>query len=85
VDLAAPSCQNPATLKRLFRGYVDDVAGFNGKRWGDVVIAPSDITFRKLQVAIPSGAWASGQAAAMSDAFQYGLQEGVQVEFVVVR
>ena len=69
---------------RTLIGYVDSVKEFQGSRWGGLNVEASMIQHRALTVAIPDGTVSSGQWDAMANAYQYGLQEGVSVQYVIV-
>jgi hypothetical protein len=64
--------------------YVDSVARFQGRSWGGLRIAASDIQSRALTVAIPDVSASAAQWNAMYGAYQYGLQQRVSVQYVVV-
>jgi hypothetical protein len=83
MDLAAPTYQNAEVLTRTGQGYVDAVAGFQGKEWADVKIRAGDITARGLDLAVPSGA-TQAQQQALQGLVKYGAQNGVTVKIVVV-
>jgi hypothetical protein len=53
IDLNAATYQNAARLLRRINGYVDQVAKFSGKTWGDKTILEEEITGRALNLAIP--------------------------------
>jgi hypothetical protein len=55
IDLLAKSYQQISNLTYLIRGYVEELASFNGAAWGDFVVRGSEITSRLLQIAIPPG------------------------------
>ncbi|HLZ65909.1 MAG TPA: hypothetical protein VKQ29_06735 [Aliidongia sp.] len=53
LDLSAAGYQVPRRLEQMVNNYVDRVAGFYGRRWGDVEIEAKDITDRQLDLIIP--------------------------------
>jgi filamentous hemagglutinin len=83
LDLAAKTYQNTATLSRTLNGYVRSVASFNGADWGKLSISASQIQARALTVAIP-GLASEAQYMAMYGAYEYGVQQGVTVQYLVV-
>lgn len=83
MDLAAPTYANPANIASTGRGYIDSVAGFQGRNWGGVNIRAGDITARELELAVPAGA-TEAQQQALQGLVTYGAQNGVTVRIVVI-
>jgi hypothetical protein len=83
MDLAAPTYRNAEALTRTGQGYVDAVAGFQGKNWARVNIEASDITGRALELAVPPGA-TEAQQQALQGLVKYGTQNSVTVKIVVI-
>jgi hypothetical protein len=84
VDLNAPTYQSATALSRTLNKYVDSVAEFQGRNWGGLNITSGMIQARSLTVAIPDVSISSSQWDTMAAAYQYGLQQGVSVEYVLV-
>jgi hypothetical protein len=76
VDLAAQTYQDASTLGKVLNTYVDNVAGFQGDRWGGLTIEASQIQNRALTVAIPDVAATYDQWTALYNTYQYGVQQG---------
>lgn len=85
VDLRAATYQNPANLARTLTNYVDKVAEFQGRAWGPVTIRGAEITGRVLEVAVPEGAIAPAQQAAINSVVSAAAQKGVQVILIPIR
>ncbi len=84
VDLGAKSYQNIGTLTNTVRGYVSELANWQGVRsWGNFGIGPNDIRARELLLAIPSGA-TEAQMAALRALQQWAANVGVVVNVTVV-
>ena len=84
LDLNAATYQNPAQLSRALTGYVDSVAGFNGKVWGGVDIRAGSVTGRALDLAVP-GLGTAAQQTAINQAIQYGVSRGVTLNVIQFR
>ena len=85
VDLTAVTYQNPANLARLLTNYVDKVAEFPGATLGGYAVDGSQITGRALEVAVPQGAIAPAQQAAINSVVSAAAQKGVQVILIPIR
>jgi filamentous hemagglutinin len=84
IDLGANSYQNIGTLTSTVRGYVSELANWQGVRsWGNFGIGPSDIRARELLLAIPSGA-TEAQMTALRALQQWAANVGVVVNVTVV-
>ena len=84
IDLGARSYQNIGTLTSTVRGYVSELANWQGVRsWGNFGIGPNDIQARKLLLAIPSGA-TEAQMAALRALQQWAANVGVSVNVIIV-
>ena len=84
IDLGAKSYQNIGTLTSTVRGYVSELANWQGVRsWGNFGIGPNDIRARALLLAIPSGA-TEAQVAALRALQQWAANVGVVVNVTVV-
>ncbi len=84
LNLEAKTYQSGTALSRTLNGYVDKAAGFNGARWGGLNIEASMIQARGLIVAIPDAPISTAQWDTMAEAYQYGIQQSVSVEYVLV-
>ena len=73
VDVRAASYQSVSALKSLLRGYVDDLAAFQGARQGARVVARDEIGERLLLVAIEEGAATAQQIRALN---QFAIEAG---------
>jgi filamentous hemagglutinin len=85
LNVDANSYQSTATLSRTLSGYIDSVAGYNGtgpNGWANVIITPSQITGRSLDLVIPNSG-STAQQQAINQAVQYGLSKGVTVNVIV--
>ncbi|MGH6613388.1 LysM peptidoglycan-binding domain-containing protein [Sphingomonas sp.] len=81
LDLDAATYQSGSTLTRTLNGYVDKVAGFQGRTWAGVRIRPQDVTGRALDLAIPHSGSAAQQAI-ISQTVKYGASRGVAVNVI---
>ncbi|MFD5599347.1 hypothetical protein ACFWHR_04750 [Leucobacter sp. NPDC058333] len=75
-DLAAKTYQDPNKLRRLITGYIDKMAGFNGKQFSGTNILSGDISERELLLIIPRGATPEQQAV-LAEMAEYARQKGV--------
>jgi filamentous hemagglutinin len=69
---------NPARLYQHLVEYIDQAAEFSEPRRGESALTASEINFRIMQVAIPSGTTAE-QMQQLGAAVQYGRSRGVIV------
>jgi hypothetical protein len=83
MDLAAPTYANAANITSTGRGYIDSVAGIQGRNWAGVNIRPGDITAKGLDLAVPAGA-TQAQQQPLQDLVNNGTHCGVNVRIVVV-
>ena len=81
LDLDAAAYQSTSDLNRTLKGYVDAVAGFQGRTWAGVRIRPQDITGRALDLAIPHSGSAAQQAI-INQVVQYGASRRVTVNVI---
>jgi LysM repeat protein len=81
LDLDAASYQGTSTLNRMLTGYVDKVAGFQGRTWAGVRIRSQDVTGRALDLVIPHSGSAAQQAI-ISQSVKYGASRGVTVNVI---
>jgi hypothetical protein len=82
VDLRAVTYHRTRTLERKLRGFINQVAGFNGARYAGREITARQIQGRALDLAIPSSG-TSAQQQAISSAVAYGRSRGVTVNVIV--
>ncbi|MFZ1709933.1 MAG: RHS repeat-associated core domain-containing protein, partial [Anaerolineae bacterium] len=84
IDLGAKSYQNMGTLTSTVKGYVNELANWQGVRsWGNFGVGPNDITLRELLLAIPTGA-TEAQMAALRALQQWANTVGVNVNITVI-
>lgn len=83
LDLNAVSYQDPAVLTRTVRGYIDNVAKFNGAKRDGFEVLPREVTGRALDLAIP-GAGTAAQQRALGQLTEYGRLAGVTVNVIVL-
>ncbi len=83
IDLGAKSYQNVGTLISTVKGYINDLAGWQGVRWGGVEIRPSQIAARELVLAISQGA-TQAQLAALQQLQKWASTVGVTVNVTVI-
>jgi filamentous hemagglutinin len=81
LDLNAAAYQNTSTLNRTLNGYVDTMAGFQGRTWAGVRIRPQDITGRALDLAVPHSGSAAQQVI-INQTVTYGASRGVTVNII---
>jgi RHS repeat-associated protein len=81
LDLNAATYQNASTLYRTLTGYIDSVAGFNGRTWAGVSIRSGDIAGRALNLAVPHTGSAVQQSV-INQAIRYGASRGVTVNVI---
>jgi hypothetical protein len=68
IDLSAATYQSAARLMSRINRYVDEVAAFNGAKWGADEVESSAITGRALNLAVPKGSITATQQAAIDAA-----------------
>jgi len=68
IDLNARTYQNATRLLTRINRYVDEVAEFNGRDWGDERISRINISGRELNLAIPKGTGSVAQKIAIETA-----------------
>jgi len=84
IDLGAKSYQNIGQLTSTVKGYVGELANWQGVRqWGDVSIDNNMITARELLLAIPQGA-TQAQLTALQQLQQWASTVGVTVNVTVI-
>ena len=84
IDLGAKSYQNVGTLSSTVKGYVSELANWQGvARWGGTGIRPDEIMGRELLLAIPQGA-TQAQLAALQQIQKWASTVGVNVNLTVV-
>ena len=79
IDLNAATYQDAAALTSKVNGYVDSVAGFNGRVLANRTINAADVTVRQLQLAVPPGGMSAAQQAVIRAATTRAQGMGVQV------
>lgn len=79
IDLNAPTYQNAQALSSRLNSYVDSLAGWQGQTtpYGGVVIQPSQVTARTLQVAVPTGSMSAAQQGVFNAAAQRAQSLGI--------
>ena len=85
MDLSGSSYLDPANITRVGQGYIDKVAGFQGRNWAGTNIRPGDVTGRGLDLAVPPGTATPGQQQALQGLIGYGKQRGVNVRIVEIQ
>jgi len=76
IDTTSPYYQNIKTLEKTVKGYIDDLASFEGAKWGDTVITPQDIHSRRLIIVLPENGSADCLAA-IESLRAYAQSQGV--------
>ncbi|NLS80070.1 MAG: hypothetical protein GXY76_22750 [Chloroflexi bacterium] len=82
MDLAGRSyAEDPAAVRNTLLDYIDDLSDFEGRTWhqDDVTIkvAPEDIEWRELDLAIPAGKATAEQLAVLAECRNYAADKGV--------
>ena len=83
LDIFAKSYAKPGAITKQLTKYIDDLANFNGRTWGDDIVNGSDITSRVLEVGIRRGA-SKAQVQEINKAISHGAKNGVKVNVRVV-
>ncbi|MFZ2487005.1 MAG: RHS repeat-associated core domain-containing protein [Anaerolineae bacterium] len=84
IDLGARSYQSIGRLTSTVRGYVNELANWQGVRqWGGVSIDKGMITARELQLAIPQGA-TDAQLLALRQLQQWASTIGVTISWAAI-
>ena len=83
LDLGAKSYQNMSKLTSTLTKYVNSVASFNGRQWGNANVPASQITSRALELAVPSLGTAAQQAA-LQNVAAYAKSVGVDLIITVI-
>ncbi|MFH0823789.1 MAG: hypothetical protein V2B18_13655, partial [Pseudomonadota bacterium] len=84
LDTHVVSYMSPQAITKTGEGYINEVAGFQGKRWADYEIAPEKIRAKGLDLAVPAGA-TEEQRKALRQLVEYGEKKGVKVRIITVR
>ena len=85
MNLNASSYLSGNKVFNALKGYIDDLAKFNGRTWaGETVPGGNAITKRVLEVGIPKGA-TKAQLEQIQKAIQYAKDAGVKVNVRVIR
>jgi RHS repeat-associated protein len=84
INLADQSYQSVSRLSSVVRGYVNDLARFQGANFAGYVIRPSMIQSRELVLAIPPGA-SQAQLNALSQLQRWATTIGVALKIVTVK
>ncbi len=82
MDLNAASYQIPSKLKSELAKQINAIAKFEGRAWKGVIVQPSEITGRALDIAIPRIPSAEQQLV-VNQAIQEAARLGVTVRFFV--
>jgi hypothetical protein len=61
IDLNAATYQQPEILARRINQYVEDLAEFTTKRWGNATVTVTESTKRQLIIAVPKGSISPAQ------------------------
>ncbi|MBP5493126.1 MAG: hypothetical protein J6Y08_09795 [Clostridiales bacterium] len=78
IDTTSPYYQNLKKLDDKVKGYINDLAKFDGASWGSTVIGPGEITSRTLVIVIPE----NGSAACYQELIAlkaYAASKGVNL------
>lgn len=79
IDTTSPFYQNLNKLKSVVKGYIDDLADFNGASWGDTTISGDDIHSRRLIIVLPENG--SAECKAQIEALRsYAESRGVKLQ-----
>lgn len=76
IDTTSPYYGDIAVLNKVLKGYIDDLAGFDGAKWGETVISPGDIHSKELIVVIPENGDASCKMA-IEEMRSYAQEKGI--------
>jgi filamentous hemagglutinin len=81
LNLAADTYQKIAPLSNVIKQYIDDVAQFNGAKFGGVIIRSSEIAGRALELIVPERAlrW---QQVILDGMVDYGKTKDVTVSII---
>lgn len=79
IDLNAATYQNAQALGSRLNGYVDSLEGWTGQTtpYARVVIKPSAVTVKTLQIAVPPGSMSAAQQAVFNAAGQRAQAAGI--------
>ena len=80
LDLSATGYQVPRRLRQLVNKYVDQLAAFDGRKWGDVEIESEDITDRQLDLIIPRNFSTESQWSILRNADSRARARGVHIK-----
>jgi len=81
MDLSATTYQSIPAMERTLTGYIDKVAGFNGRTWAGVTV--NNVSSRALELAIPV-ARTVAQQGALVRAVQYAHSVGVNMRVITI-
>ena len=79
IDTTSPYYQNLTKLTGVVKGYIDDLADFQGANWGDTSISGDDIHSRKLIIVIPENG-SEECTAAIKQLRAYAESRGVKIQ-----
>ena len=84
LDLRATTYQNPATLRRTIKGYIDKVAKFEGDKLLDDVVYKHQIKGRALELAIPKTA-TQAQREILKEMEDYAATQQVKMHIIIIK
>ena len=79
IDLNAPWYGNPANLSRQINRYVDQLAGFDGLRWGGNTIEENQITGKVLDIIVPKESGTQEQQQAITESMERARRMGIRI------
>ena len=77
LDLNAPTYQKTGKVFNTLKGYIDDLARFNGAKWKNINIQSSNILGKQLDLALPFGSGSAVQWEQIQRAMKYALQNNI--------
>lgn len=80
MDLTASSYQKGNSVLNTLKGYVDDLASFSNKTWGNTTITQGEsYTSKALELAVQTGKGTESQWNQISEAINYALSKDINV------
>lgn len=79
IDLNAKTYQSASKLRSKLKGYIDDLAKFNGTSYKGVEWSVQPGTSRTLEIAIPSSPMTNSQLKIFNEMMEYARKKGITI------
>jgi hypothetical protein len=85
MDVTAQTYNKGNGMYNVLKGYVDDLAGFNGKEWGGIKVITDGNTKKSLELALPPVELSKSQAEQLAKITDYAKQKGIDIIVKIVK